>query len=471
MLVQTPSRDDPTIARASAVVGGPLGRYARRDAGWWTPLRVLLALGAFTLLLGYGEKLPCADGQWVASKQYTHACYSDVIPLWGAEGLSSGAVPYRDHAVEYPVLTGGFLWATGELTRGWHALAEDGLVPGRNEGVVFGALTCLLLAVCGLLTVAATAAAAGRRRQWDAAIFAASPLLVFHAFSNWDLLAMMFASGALWAWARNRPVAAGVLIGLGAAAKLYPALLFVPLILLAYRSRTWRPVCWAAVAAAGSWLAVNLPVALAWTAGWKEFYTFSADRPAEASTFWAMLKHYYPHTFGSAADAGWTPPGLAVALLLLVALGAVGWLALTSPVRPRLAQLAFLTVTAFLLTTKVWSPQYSIWLVPLLALARPRWRSALLWQASEIAVWIATLLWLLGGSDPNKALTYEALTWVLLIRDATLLVLVALIVREIRRPELDPVRGADQPDPGAGPFATAGDRPLPGNRVRQPAPI
>ena len=453
--VPPPSRQDPTVARASALVGGPLGRYARLDSGWWTPLRALLALGAFTLLLGYAEKSPCADGQWVASKQYTHACYSDVIPLWGAEGLSSGAVPYRDHAVEYPVLTGGFMWVTGELTRAWTSLAESGVLPGSNQGVMFGVLTCVLLAICGLLTIAATAAAAGRRRQWDAAILALSPLLVFHAFSNWDLLAMAFASAALWAWARSRPVAAGVLIGLGAAAKLYPALLFVPLALLAYRTRTWRPVLWAAAAAAGAWLAVNLPVALAWTAGWKEFYAFSESRPAEASTFWAMLKHYFPATFGSAADAGWSPPGPAVALFLLIALAGVGWLALSAPVRPRLAQLAFLTVTAFLLTTKVWSPQYSVWLVPLLALARPRWRSALIWQGAEIAVWIATLLWLLGGSDPNKALPYEGLTWVLLIRDAALLALVALIVRDIYRPELDVVRSAGEPDPGAGLFAAA----------------
>src|SRR5690242_2620245 len=77
-----PSRDDPTIGRASAVAGGPLGRYAAIGrSGWWTPVRVLLAVAMFTLLLGYTEKLPCADGNWVASKQYTHACYSDVIPL------------------------------------------------------------------------------------------------------------------------------------------------------------------------------------------------------------------------------------------------------------------------------------------------------------------------------------------------------------------------------------------------------
>ena len=453
MVVQIPSRDDPTVARASAVLGGPLGRYARPGSGWWTPLRVLLAMAAFTLVLGYGEKLPCANGQWVASKQYTHVCYSDVIPLWTAEGLSSGAVPYRDHAVEYPVLTGGFMWVTAELTRGWHVVAEAGWLPGTDDGIMFAVLTCALLGICGLLMVLATAGAAGLRRQWDVAIVATSPLLIFHAFSNWDLFAMAFASGALWAWARNRPVLAGVLIGFGTAAKLYPMLLLIPLFVLAYRSRVWRPVVAATLAAAGIWLAVNLPIALAWTSGWKEFYAFSESRPAEASTFWAMLKHFYPSTFGKPGESGWTPPGAAVALVLLLALAAVCYLALIVPTRPRLAQLAFLTVTAFLLTTKVWSPQYSVWLVPLLALARPRWRMALLWQLSEIGVWVATLLWLLSGSDPNKAMTYEGLTWFLLVRDGFLLTIVAMIVTEMFRPELDVVRSDEQPDPGAGLFA------------------
>jgi len=448
----TPSRDDPTIEAASAAIGGPLGRYAASGSLWWTPIRILLAIAAITLLLGYAEKSPCADGQWVHSLQYTHACYSDVIPLWDAEGLSDGAVPYRDHAVEYPVITGGFMWVTAELTRGWHSVAVDGSLPGKSELVVFGVITCLLLALTGLLAVAATAGAAGPRRRWDAAIFAASPLLIFHAFSNWDLIAMAFTSGALWAWARNRPVAAGILIGLGAAAKLYPALLIFPLLLLAYRTRVWRPVVWTAVAAILTWLVVNVPVALAWRTGWWEFYKFSEQRPAEASTLWAMLKHFYPATFGDPNSSAWSPPGIAVGALFAITLVAIGWLSLKAPERPRLAQLMFLTVAAFLLTTKVWSPQYSLWLVPLLALARPRWRLAILWQLSEIAVWIGTLLWLLSGTDQFKSLTYEGLTGILLTRDAVLLLLVGLIVWEIWQPARDGVRTAEDPDPGAGLF-------------------
>jgi uncharacterized membrane protein len=447
-----PSRDDDTVATASRVIGGAWGRYAAPGA-WWTPLRVLLAFMCVTLVLGYVQKAPCASGDWIGNKQYTHVCYSDIVPLWGAEGLDVGAVPYRDHAVEYPVLTGGFMWFTSGLT---HFL--DGPLSALTDAQLFAVLSCLLLAICGLLVLAGTVGAAGRR-PYDAAIVALSPLLVFHAFSNWDLLAMAFTSCALWAWARNRPVAAGTLLGLGAAAKLYPALLLIPIWTLAVRTRRYREAIWASVSAVLVWSAVNLPVAAAYPSGWWEFYRFSADRPAEASTFWA-IGHYLSDIgfFGPGYASAWTPPGAAVAIVFVAAVGAVVVLGLAAPTRPRVGQLAFLVVLAFLLTTKVWSPQYSIWLVPLLALARPRWRMNLLWQFSEVAVWIATLLWLLGYYDSARGLDYGALMLLLLLRDGLLIAIAVLIVREMWRPELDVVRSGGADDPAGGPFEGAPDR-------------
>jgi hypothetical protein len=91
-------------------------------------------------------------------------------------------------------------------------------------------------------------------------------------------------------------------------------------------------------------------------------------------------------------------------------------------------------------------------LVPLVALARPRWRMALIWQFSEIGVWIGKMLWLVGGAH---AFTYDGLTAILLVRDGVLLVLMGMVVHEIRHPEDDVVRSSDEPDPGAGPFATS----------------
>ncbi len=81
------------------------------------------------------------------------------------------------------------------------------------------------LALAWLATVWATARLAGSRRVWDAALVAASPIVIFQIFTNFDALATAFATGALLAWARRKPVLAGALIGLGVAAKLYPLLL------------------------------------------------------------------------------------------------------------------------------------------------------------------------------------------------------------------------------------------------------
>jgi uncharacterized membrane protein len=57
----------------------------------------------------------------------------------------------------------------------------------------------------------------------------------------------------------------------------------------------------------------------------------------------------------------------------VLGLAAIAWLALAAPRRPRLPQLCFLVLAAFLITNKVWSPQYVVWLVPLAVLARPRY--------------------------------------------------------------------------------------------------
>jgi uncharacterized membrane protein len=461
---RTPSRSDPMAARGSGVLGGVWGRHAGLSrSSWWTPVRVLLIATLITLLLGFAEKAPCASGDWTGSKQYTHMCYSDVIPLWSDEGFASGAVPYRDSAVEYPVLTGGFMWLSAGIVHVLHALSSH-----WAEGVLFGVVTAFLLAICALVTTATTAATA-RRRPYDAAIFALSPLLVFHAFTNWDLLAMALAAIALLAWSREKPVAAGVFIGLGAAAKLYPVFLLVPLVVLAIRTRRYASVAWAILAAAVSWLTVNIPVAVAYHHGWWAFYQFSSDRSAERSSIWAIVK--------TLADAGdnpsdavyWVPPGAAVALAVVAGVLLVVWAGLSAPVKPRLAQLAFLAVLAFVLTTKVWSPQYSLWLVPLLALARPRWRLALVWQFTEIAVWFATLTLLLGLEPDQSAhgIGYGWLILIILLRDLLLLGLAGLIVWDMWHPEKDVVRAGGADDPGGGEFDGAPDH----FRRRRPAEI
>jgi uncharacterized membrane protein len=128
----------------------------------------------------------------------------------------------------------------------------------------------------------------------------------------------------------------------------------------------------------------------------------------------------------------------------------VGWLTLAAPVRPRVPQVAFLLVAGFLLLNKVWSPQYSLWLLPLAVLARPAWRSLLAWQATEALLWVPRLLWYLGPDDNGITVGWFFLA--VGIRDVAVVVLVALVVRDVLQPDRDVVRtswpGVDDPAGG-----------------------
>jgi uncharacterized membrane protein len=131
-------------------------------------------------------------------------------------------------------------------------------------------------------------------------------------------------------------------------------------------------------------------------------------------------------------------------------------------------QVAFLLVAGFLLLNKVWSPQYSLWLLPLAVLARPGWRALLLWQATEALLWVpltswspvvwASIDWSEGPQHIGAQLGWFFLA--LVLRDVVVVVLMGLVVRDILRPDADPVRAAepDADDPAGGILEHAPDR-------------
>jgi uncharacterized membrane protein len=448
-------------AQASEAVGGPWGRYAVTGrALFWTPLRICLLFTTAVLALAWIKQAPCSTGNWAGWVQYTHFCYSDAVPLFGLHHLDIGALPYLDAAVEYPVLTGGFMAAAAALARAYDRAAEAvGLLPDVPAVQSYYVVTCLLLSVCALLVTRAVLGLSGRR-PWDAAMIGLSPLMFVHAFTNWDLFAVALAMLGMWAWARQRPVLAGVLLGLGIAAKLYPALLLGALFLLCLRAGRLAVWLRTAVAAAVAWLVVNAPVAALASENWSRFFRLNSSRPADPDTIWNMLLHASgEQLFDGPLVAGHSPTVLnaVVAVVLLLFVAGCAWLTLAAPVRPRVAQLAFLLVAGFLLLNKVWSPQYSLWLLPLAVLARPRWRSLLLWQAAEALLWVPRLLWYLGTD--NRGVGIEWFFLGVVVRDVAVLVLMGLVVRDILRPDGDVVRtswpGVD--DPAGGPLDGADD--------------
>ncbi len=479
-----PTWEEPLAASASRVIGGPLGRHALVGrSAYWTPLRVVLLMAVVVLALSWLGKSPCLqqyradDGSlaldWQGDRQYVAMCYSDTVPLYGVEGLADGAMPYRDawfdtradgtrveRYMEYPVLTGFYQWAGARFTDGWQFLAGALPLPSALDVVVYFDISALGLALAWLVVVWSVLRLRPDR-PWDAALVALSPLVLVHAFTNFDTLAVAAATGALVALRGRRPVLAGLLIGIGGALKLYPLLLLLPVLLVGLRRRDQDGVRTAVLVIGSgivSWVLINLPVALAWFRGWTEFFDLNRTRPADPDSIWYVVMYFtgWQGFDGRLAD-GQVPVVLdtVVAVLMLAAFAGLAVLALRAPRPPQVAELAFLTVAAFLLLNKVWSPQYSLWLVPLAVLALPRWRLLLAWMAVDALVWVPRMFQYVGVDA--KGLPPDPFLITVLARDAIVVALCVLVIRSIlRRPD-----GAVPPDPVW---------PATGRPVRRPRP-
>ena len=443
-----PSRDDPVVRAASEGVGGPAGRRVRRNTS--RVMVVLLVLTAVVCGLGLLAKQPCRATAWTSNNIYPDLCYSDIGFLYRLRGdFADNGSPYAgtgDQPLEYPVLTGGFMSAAARITNAVAGGADD---VGRSR--TFFDVTVLMLVACALVTTVLIAKTAGRR-PWDAAFFALAPGLLLAGYVNWDLFAVALAAGFGLAWARRRPVLAGVLLGLAIAAKFYPLVLLGPLFLLCLRGGQLRAYVRMLAWAVASWLVVNLPVIVLWPHGWARFYQLSETRGAGFGSPWYALDR-----------AGWGIPDGRVlnavsggSFVLLCAL--IAALALFAPRRPRVGQLAFLVVAAFAMTNKVYSPQYVLWMLALFPLARPRWRDFLIWQGAEALYFVAIWWHLQGLTYPDTVVvpewTHNGATF---LRIAATLWVCGLIARDILAPENDPIRADGSDDPAGGPLDGAPD--------------
>jgi uncharacterized membrane protein len=422
----------------------PWQRRAAMIAGSTTAL-VLASLAGSAL--GFLNKAACRSGDWnIYLKQFQAHCYTDIYPLYFNEQLAVGKFPYTGHPVEYPVLIGAAMQAAAWMVRP----ISNPFVRGRE----FFDVTVVLLALCAVAGTLATAYLAGRSRRWTALGVALAPGVVLASFINWDLIAMALVALAMAAWAARRPVLAGVLLGLAVATKFYPVLFLGPLLLLCVRAGRMRAFWATAAATVITWLVVNLPVAFAAPAGWGRFYALSKARPADWGSIWYFFETEHWPFLGSLTGGSLNLFSAAVFAAGCVAIAA---LILTAPRRPRVPQVFFLVLAVFLVSNKVWSPQYVVWLAPLVVLARPRLWAYAVWQIAEVTYFFAIWAYLITiatgtGQVPVAEGGVSAGVYfaALLSRFTAVLILAALVVRDILHPEHDLVRAAGDDDPAGG---------------------
>jgi uncharacterized membrane protein len=412
-------------------------------------LAVVLGCVLGTMALGIALKAPCAAGSWGDGRQYTYLCYSDIVPLLGTEQLERPAdqggprLPFFDpcrsvpgqNCDEYPVLTMYFMRVAA-----W--------ISGSNYGAFYYVNAVMLVGCAVAIAVLLYAMAGGRRSLY----FALAPTLLIYGTMNWDLFAVLFATMGLYFLLRRRDVMSGASLGAGTAAKFFPGMLAVPFI--AHRLRERRPdaaitLAWSAI---GAWLVLNLPFMAASLTGWARFFTFNGRRPADFDSLWYIgCRHV------DAACASVQTINVGSGLLFGGALVLVWWLkARRWPDFPRWT-LGFPLLVLFLLTNKVYSPQYGLWLLPWFAVALPGVRRFVAFELAEVAVFM-TRFWFFGKMAGRFGVTQGWFELMVLVRAAVLVWCVIAWVRLEHR-ALPIERGLlaqDLPDPGQRTIAGGG---------------
>jgi hypothetical protein len=356
-------------------------------------------------------------------------------PLYQRYGdwIEDGDVPYRDFDVEYPP---GALptFAVPSL------LSENGDEGGFRRAFetlmwVSGAV-CLLGVVLTLSAVGAT----GARIAGAAAFVALAPLALGSVFlSRYDLWPAALTAVALAALVARRERIGLGLLGLGAATKVYPALLAPLALVFLWRTKGRREALVGAGVFAVAAAIVVLPFAVVSPDGVWSAVTRQASRGLQIESLGSALLLAAHHlgglgiemrsSAGSQNLVGSAPDVLATLHTLVqgAAVAAV-WVAFArGPLdRERLLRASAACICAFVALGKVVSPQFLIWLIPLVPLVRGRRgvaASALLGVALVLTqLWFPYRYWDLALEFDRPA------SWLVLARDLVLLALLAVLV-------------------------------------------
>lgn len=369
-------------------------------------VRTLVVLALFASLVSFAKFSHCENSGWATPDQYIHACYSDLPALYGSRGLDTNAWPYSsdDNSVEYPVVTAMVMYAT--------SFAAKSPASYFNVNIFF----LILLFIATLIVVR-------KIRPELAYLSAIAPAMIVSLFINWDLWGIATMMLAIYWFDRKQYLHSALILALSISTKFLPIFLLIPIAFILWRDTKLKELVKYVAVVAATWLAINAPFALTTPTGWWRFFKLNLERGADWGSIWLALQQL---------GLSLTNLNYLSILVLLIALTSVAIVLFELKYTPTLASVAFIVMAAVMIASKVYSPQFVLWLTPLAVIAltnKKDLHAFWLWQATEViyhvAIWqhIASITGAKFGLGPTP---YAILT---LVRIAGTIYLMAVLAR------------------------------------------
>jgi uncharacterized membrane protein len=356
--------------------------------------RVIVAIALFSALLSFFKFNNCSSDNWAAPDVYIKMCYSDITALYGARDIDKKVWPYQsnENAIEYPVITGLVIWLTS--------------LPVNNYQNFFYLniflLTLLFLAVTFLIY---------RIRAEFAPLFILAPAVIASLYINWDMWAVLGAILTIYLFKERNFDYSALALGVAIATKFFPIILLIPIALYFFNHKKLKELVRFKLIVLFTWLAINLPVALT-SPGWSRFYEMNLERLNDLGSIWFALELLGVNIA--------TPTIMVIGLILLLALI---YFARTLRNFEQFITASFLLVALFVTISKVYSPQYVLWLTPIavIAMTQMNQRSAFwIWQGGEAIYHFAIWQYLALAAGAKYGISEDFYALAILIRVATL---------------------------------------------------
>ena len=368
--------------------------------------RALVALAILASLLSVAKFSHCANTGWATPDQYVHACYSDLPALFEARGLSTNQWPFTsdDNSVEYPVITAMVMYVT--------SFAANSPLSYFNINVFF----LILLFIATVLVVR-------KMRPEFAYLVPVAPAMIASLFINWDLWAIATMMLAIYWFDRKQFLYSALLLGVSISTKFLPIFLLIPIVFIFWREQKIKEAIKYVAITFGIWLAINFPFAITTPTGWWRFYKLNLDRGPDWGSIWLALQQL---------GINFTNLNWLSILLLLIALTTIAILLFEIKYTPSLTSVAFFVIAAVMLASKVYSPQYVLWLTPLAVIALTNTKDLhafWVWQTTEVIYHIAIWQHLAQVTDAKFGLGPTPFAILTLLRIAGTIYLMAVLAR------------------------------------------
>ncbi len=372
--------------------------------------RVIVLFAIIASLFSFAKFSHCEKSVWAGPDQYIHACYSDLPALFSERAFGKGQWAFSggDQAVEYPALQGVVMWATARVS-------PDGPVSYFN----FSAILIALLFI-------ATAVLVYKIKPESALLYTLAPTGILSLFINWDMWAIVTTLLAIYWFDRKQELASAAILGVSIATKFFPIVLLLPIAIIYIRRQEVKNGIRYIATALGTFVAINIPFALTTPTGWWRFYDLNLHREADWGSIWYALS-----VFG----LNLSHINYFAILTLLIGVAVVAIFLLQTKETLSLAESSIFIFIVLMTVSKVYSPQYVLWLTPLVVLALRDKRDLSwfwFWQIAEVIYHLAIWQHLALLTGAHFGLPVKAYAAIALFRISAAIALAVALARRHR---------------------------------------